>query len=71
MFLFISADFAEICNSDFFSLFRISSLEIVDSLSSGTSSFSSFWLGLGSSIDGGCGVVTVTEFAKNEKKNVK
>ena len=37
-------------------------LEIMDSLSSGTSSFG---LGLGSSIDGGGGVVTVTEFAKD------
>ena len=42
-------------------------LEIMDSLSSGSSSFG---LGLGSSIDGGGGVVTVTEFAKNKNKFV-
>ena len=42
-------------------------LEIMDSLSSGSSSFG---LGLGSSIDGGGGVVTVTEFAKKKNKFV-
>ena len=48
-------------------------LEIMDSLSSGISSFSLFsslfWSGLGSSITGG--VVTVTQLAKNEKKCMK